>query len=324
MSPTSVALPVRIGLIGLGRAAVYHLERIGLRDDIRIIGACDPDPRRANHGAPFCGDVMLRIDEFLRRDDFDWVLLADPSPAPMQTIFDALAAGKNVAIPAPMRGDSIMAQQLITAAEACGKKLCVLATHREGLDFRAAVEVTRDGQLGTIRSARLLSWGTAIPDDDASEDSERSFVTFAGHYLDELLQLVHEIPESMFARIQPGGSTRCDVAFTLSILFQGGSEAVIDVNLQSSVAMHTGWILSGTKGGYQNQRIYIPDPSGEVCDAPVCLLPGSAPDTYTPLLQGRGGEDAFRSAREAARVMQLIDVARESSRSGQPVRLIDV
>ena len=41
MTSRATDLPVRIGLVGLGPTGAYHLERISLRNDLRLVTACD-------------------------------------------------------------------------------------------------------------------------------------------------------------------------------------------------------------------------------------------------------------------------------------------
>ena len=98
------------------------------------------------------------------------------------------------------------------------------------------------------------------------------FAFFAYQYVDQLLQLFGARPQSVFGRILPPSTNEPAVtAFTLAIGFEPGIDALIDVNLESGAVLQTGWMLAGARGSYGGGRIYLPEASGEISDAPAPL-----------------------------------------------------
>ena len=95
--------------------------------------------------------------------------------------------------------------------------------------------------------------------------------------------------------------------------------AVIDVNLHAGAALQTGWMLAGSAGSYCQQRIFLTDPSGEVCDTPIAATDVPPLDIYADLTQTTRGSSATRleSAAEALTVLQIIDAA-QSLGSNRP------
>jgi predicted dehydrogenase len=138
-----------------------------------------------------------------------------------------------------------------------------------------------------------------------------------------LLQLFGARPRSVFGRILPPSTNDPAVtAFTLAIGFEPGIDALIDVNLESGAVLQTGWMLAGARGSYGSGRIYLPETSGEISDAPVPPTDLPEIDVYGELVAlARGGCNHADSAAEAELVMRVIDAARESSRTGQTVSL---
>ena len=96
------------------------------------------------------------------------------------------------------------------------------------------------------------------------------------------------------------------------------------MNLHAGAALQTGWMLAGSMGSYCQQRNYLTEPSGEVCDTPIASADVPPVDIYAELLNAaRSNSPQFDSAIEATPVMQIIDAARRSARIGQLVELTD-
>jgi predicted dehydrogenase len=334
MTLSPIDSPVRIGLVGLGPTGAHHLERIRLRSDLRVVTACDV---RAETGRthPLCENISAQLTDLLARDDLDYILIAAPQNVRAELAVRAVAEGKNVAVESPPCVNGEEAGELLAAARCPGRTLCVLPTRRDGFDFRAARQAVVTGSLGTIEAARIVSWAKAVPPDCAeparspgepeTAAGDEVFTYFAYQYVDQLLQLIRRPPKSVFARIShPPASDPTATAFFLSLAFADGADALIDVNLHAGAALQTGWMLAGTSGAYCQQRIHLTEPSGEVCDAPVA--PDEVPpiDIYAGLLRSARSEDErLESARDAQRVMRVLDAARLSSRTGQVVELLE-
>jgi hypothetical protein len=83
-------------------------------------------------------------------------------------------------------------------------------------------------------------------------------------------------------------------------------------------------MLAGSAGAYCQQRTYLAEPSGEICDTPIAAADVPALDIYAELIQAAHSNTArLESATEATRVLQIIDAARRSARIGQLVELTD-
>jgi predicted dehydrogenase len=326
--------PTRVGLIGLDRSGQFHAERLSLRSDVEVVAACDPstaEPRRlpGPRGADRPG--YSRVDEFLTRTDFDRVLVAGSIERRTEWAVQALDSGKHVAIDPPPCPNASQMRDLLAAARRTGRSLCLLPTRRNGAEFRTALQMARGEQLGRINSARLLSWGKAVPcaagvsglGSETSDCAVDLFTIFAYQYVDQLLQLIRESPRCVFGRIlDPPPGDPAATAFTLAIAFEPGIDGLIDVNLASGAVLQTGWMLAGARGGFSGGRIYLQEPSGEIADAPVSHNNLPEVDVYREFVAAVAGEvGPTDSARDAEMVVRVLDAARESSRTGQTVAL---
>ena len=162
MTSRATDLPVRIGLIGLGPTGAYHLERISLRDDLRLVTACDSCADTI-HAHPLFRELASSPTDVLARTDVDYVLVAAPQKMRCDLVLRALEAGKNVAVDGPPCLDSGEARSLLAASRRTGRTVCVLPTRRDGFDFRAARHMVQSGRLGRIEAARILTWAKAVP-----------------------------------------------------------------------------------------------------------------------------------------------------------------
>jgi predicted dehydrogenase len=331
MTPVS---PVRIAVLGLGQTGIHHLEQLSLRSDLRVVTATasERDPRAMAVVAQFCDHLSPSVDDLLLRNDIDFVIISGRPAVRPELAIRALRGGKDVAVESPPCRFGAELDEMLAAAHENRRRLCPLPGRSEELDFRAALEAVRGGALGNIESARLISWGRALPgttefDEPASPESDEAddaFVFFAFQYLNQLFRLVRQPPRSVFARISPPVSSPLlehaapGIAFVLSVGLRDGGDANLDVNLSSAAPLHTGWVLAGSKGGYRGQRIYVADPSGEICDAPVAVPELADLDPYAPLFDPAC---SLRLVRHVRAVMRTIAAARQSSRLNLPVDL---
>jgi predicted dehydrogenase len=331
---SGVGTRVQLGLIGLDRAGQFHAERLSLRPEFEVVAGCEPlgeAPRRLPGPRAADRPVYSRVDELLERADIDTIVIAGPSEQRVVWGLQSLEAKKHVALDVPPCANAGQLRDLLAVARRTGRRLLILPTRRLGTEFRTALRIARGDQLGPLDSARLISWGMAVPQATSGSvsgsrtaDSEVDpFTFFAYQYVDQLLQLLRGRPRSVFGRILPPSTSDPAVtAFVLSIGFEPGSDALIDVNLKSGAVLQTGWMLAGARGGYSGGRIYLHDASGEICDAPVPPTDLPEIDVYGELVAlARGKSDGTDSAKDAEIVMRVIDAARESSRTGQTISL---
>jgi len=331
---SGVGTRVQLGLIGLDRAGQFHAERLSLRPEFEVVAGCEPmgeAPRRLPGPRAADRPVYSRVDELLARADLDTVLIAGSTEHRAEWTLQALEAKKDVALDVPPCANACQMRELVAVARRTGRRLSILPTRRCGTEFRTALRIVVGDQLGPLDSARLISWGMAVPQaTSGSVPGSRiadcdvdPFTFFAYQYVDQALQLLRGRPRSVFGRIlPPSTSDPAAIAFALAIGFEPGIDALIDVNLKSGAVLQTGWMLAGARGGYSGGRIYLRDESGEICDAPVPQTDLPEIDVYGELVAlARGKSDGTDSARDAEIVMRVIDAARESSRTGQTVPL---
>lgn len=347
---------VRLGVAGLGRAGMFHIERIGLRDDCRVVAAFDDCPAARNRAGLQTFPCHASWSEFLRNDEVELVLVAAPPALHAELTIAALAAGKHVLIETPMCLNLAEADAIIAAAGRTGQSVCVAHMRRWDDDYCTARKALAAGDLGPAQAIKLINWqfnprvnggrsngaqrptehavrAEASPGADIASDNWRNAAATGGgvlwefgiHYFDQLLQLAGQSVVSVYARSAPAISILSgEDTFLAIIVFSGGLVAHVEVSRIAPAPLSTGWMVAGTRGSYAGFTQYRPSPDGEVADLPLAALPCQADDFYEQVVRHlRCGEPNPVPAEEARRPIALIEAVRESARSGQVVSVND-
>jgi scyllo-inositol 2-dehydrogenase (NADP+) len=331
--------PVRIGVAGLGRAGTYHLERLGLREDCRVVAAYDD-----------CATALARADAVARRLHSTWsdfladghvelVLLAAPPALHAELAIGALAAGKHVVIETPLCLNLAEADAIAAAARRTGGLACVAQTRRWSDDFRTAQAALASGELGEPRSLKYVNWqynpqlrppaegaallnggpGTAVPDWRRHSSTGGGLLwEFGVHYFDQLLQLAGRPAESVFARLTPSAACDCDDGFLAIVSFSGGLTAHVEASRVAAAPLSTGWMIDGDRRSYAGFTQYSPNRDGEVVDLPLMPVPAPADEFYRNVVNHlRNGDPSPVPLDQARQVISLIEAVRRSAQTRQ-------
>ena len=330
--------PLKIAIAGLGRMGMYHLERLSLRNDCRPVAAFDVDQSRTDCAGAF-GCRPLQSWNDLRDDpEIELVLIATPPDTHARLAIEALEAGKHVVVEKPLCLTLREADTVLEAAHRCGRMLSVVQNRRWDDDFQAALTTLKSGALGQLQAVKLIVWEYGLSAKARWRDQSDwrtepwrgggALVEFGAHYFDQLLQLVPERVDGVFAQTADDSSHTvggddggaAENAFLAIIKFTNGVTAQIEVNMQSLAPLRTGWALTGSQGGYQNFRRYSITDEGEIFHTPVEPIATDWDQYYSGIFQHLRGTANTAvppvTAEEARRVVAVIEAARRSAESG--------
>ena len=313
--------PLRIGLADAGREGLYHLQRLGLREDCAVLAVSGAEDGRTFLPRDWAGRQHASREALFADPDLDAILLAGPPSERTGSAMAVLRAGKHLLIPAPMCLNAREAQQLLDEAGRLQRNVAILHPRRWDGDFRTVETFARTGVAGAIGAARLCErqYGrTAEPHPLPAGDL---LLRFGCHSFDQLVRLVPAPVTRIFARVA-GNPASASSEFTTLFEFAGGATAQVDVSLGSFAPLQTGWILDGERGGYREGVWFRATPDGEVVDVAVERHPSDLDAPYTEAIRElRSPPPVTVSAREAIRVLRLIDAARDSAATGEWVRV---
>ncbi len=318
--------PVRIAVVGLGRSGIYHIERIGLRDDCRVVALYDDCAHALRRADILRVRPHARWSDLLGDEDVELVLLATPPAQHAELAISALAAGKHVAIETPLGMNLAEADAIRAASGRTKRTASVLHTRRWDDDFRTARETLAAGALGRLRAIKFINWHynprRSVDWRDDALTGGGVLWEFGIHCFDQLLQLVGQSPESVFARMRPSPAARADDAFLAIVNFADGLVAHIEVDRLASAPLQTGWTILGEDGSYSQFTHYAPNPDGEVADLPLAPVVPEFDEYYARLVQHvRLGAANPVSVEEARGPIALIEAVRKSARRGEVVRV---
>ena len=159
------AEPVRIGMIGAGFIAGYHLD--GLRAaggaEVRVIAGRTPEKTAAVAARHGIAATTADWREVLDRDDIDAVVVTTPDDTHPEIAIAAAAAGKHILLQKPMARTADECRRIIAAANAAGVRLQVSFMHRYFEEVVLARQLLADDAIGRPYSMRMRN-ATPGPD----------------------------------------------------------------------------------------------------------------------------------------------------------------
>ena len=146
---------MRIGMIGAGTISSYHIA--GLQSagaEVPLIYSrtrATAASRAAEHNVP---NVTDRLDDVLRADEIDAVVIATPDFLHLEHAVRALEAGKPVLLQKPMARSTAECRAILAAARQTGTPLYVSFMHRYFEEVELVQRLLADGALGDIHFVR--------------------------------------------------------------------------------------------------------------------------------------------------------------------------
>lgn len=149
--------PLKIGVVGGGGIAqVAHLPVLSKIKGVEVLGICDADVPKARAIAQRfrVKDAFDDIEELLRFEQLDAVVICTPNHLHEAHILAALSAGVHVLVEKPLALTPASVQRVARAAERRKKIVMAGMNHRYRPDVQAVRSFVQTGELGEIQSVR--------------------------------------------------------------------------------------------------------------------------------------------------------------------------
>ena len=151
--------PLRLGIIGLGRAFTLMLPTFAAHPRIKMVAASDPRPdARERFAAEFGAEVYADAEALCADPAVHAVYVASPHQFHVEHVKRAAAHGKHVLVEKPMALTSNDCLEMIAAAKAAGIKLLVGHSHSFDLPYLRASEMIRSGDYGRVCMINALNF----------------------------------------------------------------------------------------------------------------------------------------------------------------------
>lgn len=155
-----MASRIRLGIIGLGRAAGVMLPSFAAHPDIEIVAAADPlVAARERFASVFGGAVFADARAMIEGAALDAVYIASPHQFHVEHALLAAGAGKHFIIEKPLALTLDECDQIVAAARAAG--VITLVGHTQGFNpaLRRMRAIIESGELGRLRMMNNLVYG---------------------------------------------------------------------------------------------------------------------------------------------------------------------
>ncbi len=150
--------PLRIGIIGLGRAFVLMLPTFRLDDRVQVVAAFDPRPSaRDQFARDFGGRTYESARDLCADPTVEAIYIASPHQYHCEHAIEAARAAKHALVEKPMAITIDEALRMIAAFDRSDQHLIVGPCHSFDAPILKAREVIASGAIGQVRMIHALN-----------------------------------------------------------------------------------------------------------------------------------------------------------------------
>lgn len=334
----SANAPVRVGIVGTGLMAHYHLGAMLTRDDTVVTAVCEPSLAAFETAAAEFSTRGLTVPpnepdwtRFLERfaPELDAVVIITPHVFHSAQATESLEAGLDVLLEKPMVMDAHEAEALIDTRDRTGRLLVVAFPGSLSPQIRTAARMIASGELGAVLNVDALVWqdwqtksrGTWRQDPTMSGGG---FLFDTGaHMLNTVTDMAGEDVAEVAAWLEDDGSAvdlrgvvMARLASGALVTMNGCGRAIPSLGSEIRVFCERGTLRTGVWG----ERLELQRPGARRL-APVRSV--ASRNVWEQFVAVRNGQEPNPSPPEVGlRMARLWDAIRESSaRGGAVVRI---
>lgn len=191
--------PIRIGLVGVGRVAEFHIQAIQhYNEDLTIQAICDPIQEKGQKAAErLQADYYQYLEDLAKADDIDVVVLCTPSGLHARQTQLLAKAGKHIICEKPMATRWQDGLDMIRACDDHQVQLFVVKQNRYNRPLQLLKKAVQQGDFGQIYlvNANVFWYRQQAYYDMADwrgtwEFDGGAFMNQASHYIDLLHWLI--------------------------------------------------------------------------------------------------------------------------------------
>ncbi len=221
--------PVRLGVVGLGRA--FALTAPALRADrrVRLVAACAPRAEsRAAFEAAFGGRGYAGLDDLLAHPGLEAVYIATPHEMHAEQTLAAAAAGKHVLVEKPLAVSMADGEAMVETCEKAGVALIVGPSHSFDAPVAQARNLIESGALGRVRMIHAFNYTDFLyrprrPEELRTEEGGGVLFSQAVHQVDVVRLLAGGLATQVSAFTGSWDPARpTEGAYSALLTFEGG------------------------------------------------------------------------------------------------------
>lgn len=344
---------VVVGYGGMGGG--YHAAKALEKGVVELGGIYDIDAAKSELARSRGIYAYPSLEAVCADGSVDIVTVAIPNDVHLPTVLACLNAGKDVICEKPVALSCDEFRQMLDCAAKNGRRLFVHQNRRWDVDFLAMKKLHDSGEIGRIFNIESRIHGSrGIPSDWRGEAAHGGgmLLDWGVHLIDQILQIYTEKIERVYCTFVHTTNFEVDDGFKLSLYFEGGAEAYIEVGTYNFIALPR-FYMQGEKGTalirdwrektqvafckYWHESEVIPVQNGAGLTKTMAPRDGITLDTYeidrpeadvydfyrnvVDVIDGRA--EQFVSNESVMRVLRVIEAAFESEKQGKPIAFVE-
>ena len=224
--------PIRIGVIGLGRAFTLMLPTFQRDTRVKLVAACDPiAAARDQFVKDFSGRAYDSAEALCADADAEMIYIASPHQFHAAHVALAAAAGKHVLLEKPMAITLVECTQMIADMQRAKRSLIVGHSHSFDAPVLKAREIIDSGVVGKVRMIQALNYTDFLyrprrPEELRTEHGGGVIHSQAAHQIDVCRLLGGGLVRSVRAHTGQWDASRpCEGAYSALLKFEDGAFA---------------------------------------------------------------------------------------------------
>jgi scyllo-inositol 2-dehydrogenase (NADP+) len=247
------AKPVRIGIVGLGRAGwcMHYGDLKSRTKKFQIVAGCDPLPERRKLLADACGaKVYARVEDLIADKNVELVDIANRQADHVPDALKALRAGKHVFLEKPIALTYAEACKLRPAAAKAKGKIFIRHNRRFEPAFQHIREIIASGLLGEVYEIKLRRNSFSRRNDWQTLKSccGGQLLNWGPHLIDHALQFLESPVADLWSDLKRVAAVG-DAEDHVKIILVGRNGRMVDIEISGGAALtESVYIVLGDKG----------------------------------------------------------------------------
>lgn len=243
---------IKVGVLGYGLAGRYfHVPFIQESSQFELRAVATSRPYAA---AQLPGVRITDADSILNADDIDLVIVATPHRLHVPQTLAALKQGKHVVVEKPVSTSTDDIKQLQQAADQANRHVIPFQNRRWDGDFIALKQLVSSSTLGAIHHFES-HWQMFRPQPrgvwrDAADELGGILNDIGPHLIDQTLQLFG-LPETVYAHVMiHRPNCTVDDAFRIQLHYANGLYVLLETDVLNGLTVPR-YALRGTNGTFE-------------------------------------------------------------------------
>lgn len=342
----------KIAVIGYGGQGSWHCRQLQNSDVAELAGVYDIDFLRRKAASEEDIHVFDSFESMINDNEVDAVVVATPNDCHKELVIRSLEAGKHVICEKPVDVSASNFHEMCEVAKDNRRILTVHQNRRWDVDFLAMKKLSESKEIGKImRLESRIHGSRGIPSDWRQKKAYGGgmMLDWGVHLIDQVLQIFKDDRIiKVFCDLTHITGKEVDDGFRLSLYFQSGTTAYVEVGTYNFLALPrfymqcekgcaiiTNWTenahVAKMKAWNEKEVLPVQNASGitktmsprdslTIDEYDVDKPESDVHDFYRNFCAAMDGkEELLVTHEEVMRVLKVMELAFESSKTGQTI-----